>query len=181
MTIQELGSIGEFVAAIATIATLTYLAVQIRQNTAQARATATQDVLNSHREMIRELFAFNPELLQLFTKGINSFPSLAPNEKQLFHIVMSDFLLHGQNASQLHRKGVLDEHDAGVWVNFLVSIVRMPGLLDWWHAAREVLDPEWRAEIESQLDQPGLSLGDVLPFFTDAGDVQHGDRAAPGS
>jgi hypothetical protein len=33
VTIQDLGSIGEFVAAIATLATLVYLAVQIRQNT----------------------------------------------------------------------------------------------------------------------------------------------------
>ena len=30
MTIQDLGSIGELVAAIATIATLAYLAIQIR-------------------------------------------------------------------------------------------------------------------------------------------------------
>ena len=34
VTIQDLGSIGEFVAAIATVATLVYLAIQIRSNTA---------------------------------------------------------------------------------------------------------------------------------------------------
>ena len=32
MTIQDLGSIGELIAAVATLATLVYLAVQIRQN-----------------------------------------------------------------------------------------------------------------------------------------------------
>ena len=32
MTIQELGSIGELIGAIATVATLIYLALQIRQN-----------------------------------------------------------------------------------------------------------------------------------------------------
>ena len=32
MTIQELGSIGELIGAIATVATLVYLALQIRQN-----------------------------------------------------------------------------------------------------------------------------------------------------
>jgi hypothetical protein len=112
---------------------------------------------------------------------MNSFASLAPIEKARFHMVMTDFLLHGQNASQLHRKGVLDEHDARVWVNFLVSIIRTPGVLDWWHTAREVLDPEWRAEIESQLEQPGRSLTDVIPFFADVGDAHHGDKAEPGS
>ena len=43
MTIQQLGSIGEFVAAIATLATLIYLALQIRRNTAVARATGTSE------------------------------------------------------------------------------------------------------------------------------------------
>ena len=33
MTIEELGNLGDFLAAIATIITLIYLALQIRQNT----------------------------------------------------------------------------------------------------------------------------------------------------
>ena len=40
MTIQDLGSIGERLAAVATLATLFYLAVQIRQNTKAVRAAA---------------------------------------------------------------------------------------------------------------------------------------------
>lgn len=37
MTIQDLGSIGELVAAIATVATLGYLGLGIRQNTESVR------------------------------------------------------------------------------------------------------------------------------------------------
>ena len=165
VTIQELGSIGEFVAAIATIATLVYLAVQIRHNTAQSRAGATQEILSSHREMIRELLSLNPELEQIWTRGMNSFASLEADEKRRFHLVMSEFLLHGQNTLQLHRKGVLDEHDAAVWVNFALQLLRMPGSAEWWHTACEVFDPEFRAEIDRQLEQPGDSLADVLPFW----------------
>jgi hypothetical protein len=33
ITLEQLGSIGELIAAIATVATLAYLALQIRQNT----------------------------------------------------------------------------------------------------------------------------------------------------
>lgn len=39
MSIQDLGSLGELVAAIATIATLIYLATQIRQNTRMLEST----------------------------------------------------------------------------------------------------------------------------------------------
>ena len=40
MSIQDLGSIGELIAALATVATLAYLAVQIRQNTRALRGAA---------------------------------------------------------------------------------------------------------------------------------------------
>lgn len=38
MTIQDWGSVGELLAAVATVATLGYLAVQVRQNTQSTRA-----------------------------------------------------------------------------------------------------------------------------------------------
>ena len=37
MTISEFGSLGEFLGSVLTLATLAYLAVQIRQNTAQQK------------------------------------------------------------------------------------------------------------------------------------------------
>ena len=37
MTIVELGSLGEFLGSILTLVTLAYLAIQIRQNTAQQK------------------------------------------------------------------------------------------------------------------------------------------------
>ncbi len=42
MTITELGALGEFVGAIAVVATLAYLAVQVRQNTRMMRAQIYQ-------------------------------------------------------------------------------------------------------------------------------------------
>ena len=46
MTIQDLGSVGEFVAAIATLVTLAYLSFQIRQSTKVARAQLTKDLFS---------------------------------------------------------------------------------------------------------------------------------------
>ena len=44
VTIQDLGSIGELVAAAATIATLAYLAAQVRQNTRALRSSTFQSI-----------------------------------------------------------------------------------------------------------------------------------------
>lgn len=51
MTIQELGSIGELVAALATVVTLAYLATQIRYARLAAGDTSRQNRAESVREM----------------------------------------------------------------------------------------------------------------------------------
>jgi hypothetical protein len=50
VTIQDLGSIGELIAAIATVATLVYLAIQIRQNTVSNRDAS---VRSTHDMILR--------------------------------------------------------------------------------------------------------------------------------
>jgi len=165
VTIQELGSIGEFIAAIATIATLFYLAVQIRQSTSLSRSAATQEVLNSHRELIRELLVLNADTGELFARGLGSFSQLEAGEKRRFHSAMADFLLHCQNALQLRDKGILDSQGASVWMQFTLQLLRMPGAAEWWSVTSEVFDPAFRAEVERELQKPGPSIAELLPFY----------------
>ncbi len=51
MTLQDLGNIGEFVAAIATLITLIYLAAQIRQNTRAVRSASLDSVATSNKAL----------------------------------------------------------------------------------------------------------------------------------
>jgi len=44
MSLEDLGNIGEFVAAVSVVVSLIYLAVQIRQNTRSVRASTYQVV-----------------------------------------------------------------------------------------------------------------------------------------
>lgn len=59
MTIQDLGSLGELVAAIATVATLIYLAIQIRASNRLARAEASRTP-NSDLNSINAAFGTDP-------------------------------------------------------------------------------------------------------------------------
>ena len=62
MTIQDLGSLGELVAAIATVATLGYLSLQIRISNRLARAEASR-IPNSDLNSINCSFGTNPAFL----------------------------------------------------------------------------------------------------------------------
>jgi hypothetical protein len=51
MTIAELGAMGEFVGSLGVIATLFYLAIQIRANTKTTRASASFDAIHSWAQL----------------------------------------------------------------------------------------------------------------------------------
>ena len=52
MSLEDLGNIGELVAAIGVIASLIYLAIQIRQNTQSVRSSAVQASVRDTTEII---------------------------------------------------------------------------------------------------------------------------------
>jgi hypothetical protein len=66
VTIQELGSIGEFIAAIAVLVSLVYLAYQIRQNTAELRLTHLRAVISSYSHFRQSVVNSNelPQLIE---------------------------------------------------------------------------------------------------------------------
>ena len=65
VTIQDVGSIGEMIAAIATIGTLAYLAIQVRQNTRALRSSTFQEIAND-MSVSSEAICTHPELSTVF-------------------------------------------------------------------------------------------------------------------
>ena len=59
MTLQDLGNIGELIAAVATVATLIYLAIQIRASNRLARAEASRSP-NSDLNSLNAAFGTDP-------------------------------------------------------------------------------------------------------------------------
>ena len=90
MTLQDLGSIGEFIAAIATLITLIYLAVQIRQNTRTTRSTAFQQVVDSFSE-ISLAIGMDREMSEIFSRANEGFAALDPAEQGRYRLVLLSF------------------------------------------------------------------------------------------
>ena len=88
VTIQDLGSIGELIAAVATILTLFYLALQIRASTKVARLEAVRSTSASSQTHSIAI-AQDPALAELFLKGLGRYPDLEPVEATRFAFLMS--------------------------------------------------------------------------------------------
>ena len=71
MTISELGSIGEFIGSIVLIVTLAYLAIQVRQNTAQQKRDATISIHRGQNDIIAHMM--DPGIVRAYVEHAMAF------------------------------------------------------------------------------------------------------------
>lgn len=152
MTIQELGSIGEFVAAIATIATLVYLAIQIRQNTAQQRRDASVSIQQGQNSVVALLQ--DPLMMRAYALTAEHGREARVEDRSRAVNFVLQYLNHFQMVYDLHQDGTLDRERYEVWEGFVIAIVAPKGIRDWWdgESGKLAFMPELRELIDRRLN-----------------------------
>ncbi len=107
MTLENLGNIGELVGAVGVIASLLYLASQIRQSTSLSRVQARESVVDSWHGWHHPL-AENAELASIWTRGLSAFDSLSPEEQTRFVAQLAPFVAHFEKTLKYHESGLVD-------------------------------------------------------------------------
>ncbi len=131
MNLQELGNIGEFIGGLAVIASLIYLAVQIRQNTLSMRASAYQDAVRSANEW-GALFVHHPETVSVFRKGLAEPDSLDPAEASEFIHILEALLRNYAAARLLARGGQIPMSVCDSYEHSLRHWFSSPEIREWW-------------------------------------------------
>ena len=83
MSISELGSVGELIGAIATVATLLYLALQIRANTLADKYKAINDIIDRIVGW-QSRIANSTDLMEAWIQGTKSYNDLQIENKLRF-------------------------------------------------------------------------------------------------
>jgi hypothetical protein len=146
LTLQELGSIGEFLAAIATLATLAYLAYQIRQNTKVARAELTKDLFLASRSALLEVAG--SETLAKFAAETSQ-PVGTLEAVQRYQFVNSFFRLY-ELYFNLFRQGLLDESIAASYEKVIRLFAGSEMFATWWEEARKI---EYQGDFAAHIDE----------------------------
>ena len=151
MTIQDLGSIGELIAAIATVATLAYLAAQIRQNTKQARLTATRELVSSFQDGFAPLY--NPGNVRIWRLGRYHPDQLDEDEQQAFGMLLERQVYNFQNLVHQYESDALAEELFRSTLAFFRSLLATPGGAAWWSENSSSLTPATRRYLEGAAQQ----------------------------
>ncbi|MDH3379233.1 MAG: hypothetical protein OEQ39_20095 [Gammaproteobacteria bacterium] len=105
MNWEAIGAIGEVVGALAVIATLLYLAVQIRQNTKAIKGT-TLTAITEHKQF--EL-RWSSDIATAWRKSLTDPKSLTPDESWQMAEWLSSCFVARQNEFFQHKQGLIDD------------------------------------------------------------------------
>lgn len=165
MTIEELGAIGEVIGAVAVVASLVYLAIQIRQNTRQLSENMKATELaaferNVHAgNRIRELLILNREIAELYKQGFRDYQQLTDADRLRFDMLLSNMFAEFQAAYIRHLTYRHDPEDYQGSKRWLDRLVRQQAVRDWLERSEPDWRPEFAALVAERVRQVARSSG----------------------
>ena len=150
VTIQDLGSLGEVIGALATVATLLYLAIQIRANTratqAEARRTNQQTRMSAHSEIIA-----SEDVATIFDNGLKDRDLLSASERTRFDLLFSRMIGDAQILCEEEVEGYSNSRTVEYAITPLVRMLRAPGGAAYWAQWAHSFYPEFRDRIDAEI------------------------------
>lgn len=125
-TIQDYGSLGEFISAVATVVTLAYLALQVRQNTKAVRAAAVDSGIG-HSMGVRESLYENASLAHIYIEGSKDPEALPEEDRVRFRLPYHNILLSLWNIFSQTRLAGLPEETWSAQIPLLVRVLSTNG------------------------------------------------------
>jgi len=158
MNWEAIGAVGEVAGAVGVIATLGYLALQIRRSNSATSSETIHQFLGDWRDFCREWMK-DPELVDLHIRGTEDFQSLSREESHRYFLFMLQFVFQAQIADEMNEQGTLSKYDRDVWVNFVVSSFNSPGGREVWRQCSHIFTPRIAGILTEGLENmdPGKS------------------------
>lgn len=155
MSIQDLGNIGELIAALATVATLGYLAVQVRQNTRALRSSTFQEISND-MSVSSQAVSTNPELSAVLAKGSETIANLTAEESMRFSFFLLMTFRRLESTFVQRQSGFINPELTEGFERSVISTVASGGGAEWWVSAKPAFSAKFVAYVEEKLQSEHL-------------------------
>ena len=144
MTIEDLGNLGDLVAAIATVATLIYLAQQIRRNARSVEGSSAQALL----ELEITTYALKAQHANIYRRGCANILDIDDDEKVIFEQLVSAEMSLFSSAFIQVKNGLLDDDGAfdRDWIRFYI---KQAGFQEMWSEIRIAYSSEFCQHLEN--------------------------------
>ena len=162
VTLQDLGNIGEFVGSIGVVASLVYLALQIRQQSRQISEN-TDSVLGSvegedargSAEFLQSLAANRP-LARVWRLGLSKSAKLTDDEGTQFVMLMGAAFYRLEGAFKQFNRGLLSEDSWEPYERLISRYLRSPAVLVWWSRRDVVFARSFVEYVDSRIPDSSM-------------------------
>jgi len=137
---EAIGAVGEIIGALAVVASLAYLAVQIRQNTRQVTEQNLSNRMNSLTAVGNGFTAFRTRITSsealsaLWAKGSSDLTALNAEERQRFDLLCVDFFWAWGLPWLYVQQGVFDK-EFWDFTSANLPLYAHPGIRAWWSSS----------------------------------------------
>jgi len=143
MTIEDLGNLGDLIAAIATVATLIYLAQQIRRNSKSVEDTSVQAIL----ELEITTYALKAQYANVYRRGCANILDLDDDERVIFEQVVSSEMSLFSSAYIQVQNGLMDD-DAAFDRDWIRFYLKQPGFQEMWSEIKIAYSNDFRQHLD---------------------------------
>jgi hypothetical protein len=173
MTLAELGSVGELVGGVATIATLIYLSLQIRANTLATKRQSLDDVID---RVIRwqSRLVDSPDLIRSWRNGQESFSTLSDEDQLRFAALSLEIFSALESGIEAGKFGDIKPETAEAARSLVGNLTRSKGIREWWETnGRNIMAADFVREVDLISENARTTDSDIsgpLPFRPPVGE-----------
>jgi hypothetical protein len=153
MNWDVLEAVSAFIASVATLITLIYLAIQIRESNKLARSASLKSILDDFIEYTVVGHLNNPELGDIFDRGQMDYDALTLREKSTFESMLTRDVLQLQNVMQQHEHGLISDTDYQAWLAYISSQLTSPGGMTCWNYMKKVITPTMVSALDDYIEK----------------------------
>jgi hypothetical protein len=147
MNWEAVGAVGEVFGATVVVATMFYLAMQIRENKRSNQMLAATRIAESADSWIGQIVR-DEKLNDIYQKGMRDYGALELSERNRFDLLIMQFLRSIEGAWTHEKLGFLDRDQ---WYGYRITtqrIIGSPGGNIAFNKQRMVFSPEYGAAID---------------------------------
>ncbi len=179
MTLQDWGALGELLGGFAVLATLVYLARQIRQNTAMITAQAVQASVDATQRVL--LFRAEHPHMRAILRKARSGEEMSTDEFEVMVSYLQAAFMNFQARLQHNTRGVFDASVNESYELILTDYLQQEYVRRWWTRARSLYGRDFRIHVDELVKRIETGGVDPLLEWSDIRirDVQQGAQRTP--
>ena len=131
MNWEAIGAVAEILGATAVVASLLYLALQMRHNATATQAARRDTIAQLTTDVLLQI-ASNAELASIFRRGQNDPASLDDDEGLRFDVLLYTIFDHWETMYSQIRRSALSEEDWAKYDTIIGFYMAQPGAQKFW-------------------------------------------------